>query len=253
VVSEALTAHRALVSAWERMCDAIHGARFEPRSDLIIAVCPQLPIPQCNGARVVEDSAIAVDALPAVIAEVESAGAWPWVQTRSGHERTRMAARELGLTHTERIPGMVVRPGELNEVDVGIEIAPITDEETESTIAILARSFDAPAEVFVELSAALRTLPEATWYVGRLGGMTVSTGVGFTVDGATSIFNVATPPEHRRHGYGAALTARAASDGLAAGADFAFLQSSALGHKVYRQLGFRDVEEYILLTRPPST
>ena len=32
--------------------------------------------------------------------------------------------------------------------------------------------------------------------------------------------------------------------------EFAFLQSSEIGHSVYRKLGFRDVEEYVLLTRP---
>ena len=34
------------------------------------------------------------------------------------------------------------------------------------------------------------------------------------------------------------------------GAELAYLQSSAMGHGVYRRLGFRDVEEYCLLTRP---
>lgn len=52
------------------------------------------------------------------------------------------------------------------------------------------------------------------------------------------------------HGYGPALTAQAARDGFAAGAELAWLQSSAMGHSVYRRLGFRDVETYLLLTRP---
>ncbi len=140
--------HRVLVSLWARLYDVIDGARFEPGSDLIVAVCPEFPIPQCNGPWVVEDSPAAVDALPAAIA-------------------------------------------------------------------------------------------------------TVSTALGFTIDGATGIFNVATPPEHRGRGYGAVLTARAARDGFEAGSEFAFLQSSEIGHTVYRRLGFRDVEEYVLLTRPP--
>jgi hypothetical protein len=39
-------------------------------------------------------------------------------------------------------------------------------------------------------------------------------------------------------------------DGFEAGSELAFLQSSEIGHGVYRRLGFRDVEEYVLLTRP---
>jgi predicted GNAT family acetyltransferase len=57
-------------------------------------------------------------------------------------------------------------------------------------------------------------------------------------------------PDHRGRGHGAALTARVVQHGFADGARLAFLQSSLLGHSVYRRLGFRDVEEYTLLTRP---
>jgi GNAT superfamily N-acetyltransferase len=238
---------------WSRLYEVIDGARFEPRADLIVAVCPAFPIPQCNGPWVVEDSPAAVDALPAAIAEVEAAGAWPWVQTRSGHHRTQAAARALGLIHIEHAPGMVMRPGELSEVDVELEVTPIADEEIDEAIAVLSVSFGAPKELFARFSATMRTIPEATWYVGRVDGTTVSTALGFTIDGATGIFNVATPPEHRGHGYGAALTAQAARDGFQAGSKFAFLQSSEIGHTIYRRLGFRDVEEYVLQTRPLPT
>jgi len=64
------------------------------------------------------------------------------------------------------------------------------------------------------------------------------------------IFNVATPPEHRGHGYGAAITAQAIHDGFAAGAELSWLQSSAMGESVYRRLGFRAVESYVLFYRP---
>ena len=83
--------HRALERAWERLYTVFEGARFERRTDLIVALYPSFPIPQCNGPWVVEDSQEAVDALPQAIAEVEAAGARPWVQTRSGHHRTGQA------------------------------------------------------------------------------------------------------------------------------------------------------------------
>ena len=250
VETEALALHRALVSMWTRMYEAIDGARFEPRSDLIVAVCPAFPIPQCNGPWVVEDSPAAVEALPAAIAEVEAAGAWPWVQSRSGHDRTQAAARELGLTEIERLPGMVVRPAELNAVDVELEIGTISDEEIGEAVAVLSVAFGAPKELLARFTADLMTMPEVTWYVGHVDASIVSTALGLSVDGATGIFNVATPSEHRGRGYGTALTARVARDAFAAGSEFAFLQSSEIGHAVYRQLGFRDVEEYVLQTRP---
>lgn len=250
--SEAARAHHALVSTQRKIYAEFDDASFEPRSDLIVALCPSFPIPQCNGPWVVKDSPAAVAALPDAIAEVEAAGAWPWVQTRSAHERVRQAALELGLTHVERIPGMVVRPGELVETAIDVEIGPVGPDDVEATNDLLAVSFEAPREIFDRFPAVYAALHDASWYAGRVDGRVVSTAGSFTVDGVTGVFNVATPPDHRGRGYGAALTAHAVRAGFDAGADLAYLQSSVAGHGVYRRLGFRDVEEYILLARPPD-
>jgi predicted GNAT family acetyltransferase len=241
---------RALEVMQELLYDAFDGARFERRSDLIVLVCPGLPIPQFNGAWVVEDSRVAVEALAEAVAEVEATGAWPWLQTRSGHDRTRQQALNLGLTQSMRLPGMVVEPGDLVEPAVEIDIGLVRDGDVDATNQMLSISFEAPKELFDTLCGVLRSVEEASWYVGRVEDAIVSTAVGVTVDGATGVFNVATPPEHRGRGYGAALTSRVVRDGFGAGSRFAFLQSSEIGHGVYRRLGFRDVEQYVLLTRP---
>ncbi len=248
--SERALAHHALEAIFERLYAEFDGARFERRSDLILALYPSFPIPQCNGPWVVEDSQAAVDALPEAIHEVEAAGAWPWVQTRSGHERTLQVALELGLTHAERIPGMVMRPDELVEAPAEIMIALVSDWEIDETNRILASCFGAPKELFDRFCGGFRRIEGVSWYVGRAGRAIASTALGVTIDGVTGVFNVATPSEYRGRGYGAAVTSYAVRDGFDAGAHLAFLQSSELGHGVYRRLGFRDAEEYVLLTRP---
>jgi N-acetylglutamate synthase len=60
------------------------------------------------------------------------------------------------------------------------------------------------------------------------------------------------PPEHRGRGYGRAVTAKAVADGFEAGADLAWLQASQLGQPVYRAMGFRQVETYLVLGRPST-
>ena len=244
---------RALEAVFARLYGVFDGARFERRSDLIFALLPGVPIPQFSGAWVCEDSDAAVGALADAVAEVEAAGEWPWVQTRSGHARTRQAALALGLTHTERLPGMVVRPERFVEASAELEIRLIADEEIDEANVLLATSFEAPIELFGQFSSAVSQVPEARWYVGWADGAIVSTALGFTLNGATGIFNVATPSEHRGRGYGAALTSHALRDGFDAGSEFGYLQSSTIGHGVYQRLGFRDVEEYTLLTRPPQS
>ena len=176
---------RALEAMQERLYAAIDGARFERRSDLIVLVWPGLPIPQCNGAWVVEDSRTAVEALAEAIGEVEATGISAWVQTRSGHDRIRRQALDLGLTQSVRVPGMVVESAELVEPVVEIEIGLVGDEDVDGTNQSLATSFEAPKELFDEFCGPVRQMDEASWYVGRAGGAIVSTAVGVTLDSAT--------------------------------------------------------------------
>jgi crotonobetainyl-CoA:carnitine CoA-transferase CaiB-like acyl-CoA transferase len=84
-------------------------------------------------------------------------------------------------------------------------------------------------------------IPGVRIYVGRLEDRPVTTAMGWTANGATGIFQVATAPVDRRRGYGGAVTSRAVLDGFAAGADLAWLQSSRSGERLYRKLGFRQV------------
>jgi hypothetical protein len=65
-----------------------------------------------------------------------------------------------------------------------------------------------------------------------------------------AIFSVATPAEHRRHGYGAAITSFATRSLFERGADLAWLQTSPMGEQVYYRLGFRQVANHIQLSRP---
>jgi Acetyltransferase (GNAT) family len=250
VATKQVEMHRALEEAFDRIFSAFVGSRFERRSDLVVTLLPGIPIPQVNGAWVCEDSEAAAAALPEAVAEVEAAGEWPWVQTRLGHDRIRRAALALGLTHTELIPGMVVRPDSFVEVRTDIDIGLIAQDEIDETNRVLAASFNAPIELFSRFSEGVQCIQEAHWYVARAEGRVVSTAVGFAGHEATGIFNVATPSRYRGRGYGAAVTSHALREGFDEGSGFGYLQSSTIGHGIYQRLGFCDVEEYTLLTRP---
>lgn len=110
---------------------------------------------------------------------------------------------------------------------------------------VAAAGFEVPEELFVQLvTPDLVRLPGVRCYLGEMGGEAVTTGLGVTLGEFVGVFNIATPPAHRRRGYGAAVTVRAVADGLAAGTKWSWLQSSPLGYASYARLGFQTVETW---------
>jgi GNAT superfamily N-acetyltransferase len=251
-MGEATRMHETLRTMFENLCAVFDEGRFERRNGYDLLVFPPVPIPQFNSVWPVADDA--ARSLEGALAEIDELGLPSSVQARRG--RTPAFEREagrLGLTHEEPIPGMVATAGDLHAPELpGLEIVRIeTADGLAQALAVAAAGFGAPADVLAPLYLLeVASLEGFAYYLGRVDGRDVSTSVGYTLDGTVGIFNVATPPEHRGRGYGAALTAVAAREGFAAGAELAWLQSSAMGLSVYRRLGFREVQEYVLLTKP---
>jgi hypothetical protein len=86
--------------------------------------------------------------------------------------------------------------------------------------------------------------PDCTVYVGYARGAPVASGLGWRTGRTIGVYAIATTPSARRNGYGAAMTARVVTDGLAAGCDVAILQASELGRPIYERLGFRVAVRY---------
>jgi N-acetylglutamate synthase len=247
--------HSALCAAWERLCSTVEDASFERRDSYIWTVFPSVPVPQFNGVWPLDDAS--APALEGALGEVADLGLPYSVQVRAG--RTPAVEREaerLGLVVETEMPGMLVEADGLHDedaADVELMCAQTADSLAQA-LALAAESFGAPPELFAPLYAPeIAQVEGLAIYVGRVEDVAVTTGVGFTLSDAVGVFTIATPAAHRGRGYGAAVTARAARDGFAAGGRFAYLQSSALGYSVYRRLGFRDAERYLLYTGPAAT
>jgi ribosomal protein S18 acetylase RimI-like enzyme len=128
-----------------------------------------------------------------------------------------------------------------NHSDLVIEILDPGQAAVHAEVAAV--GFGAPLEAFRQLTTpAVLGRPGVRTYVGRIDGEAVATSVGVCLKNHVGIFNVATLPAHRRRGYGAALTLRALRDGLARGAEWAWLQSTPDGQGIYEKLGFSTLE-----------
>jgi ribosomal protein S18 acetylase RimI-like enzyme len=238
----------------DKLCGALEEARFEPREGYDFLVVPSVPIPGLNGVWPREDTA--APSLAGALDEVAQMGLPYSVQVRRG--RTPAFEEEsarLGLIAEESMAGMVATSGDLDAREIaGLEIIRVeTADGLAQALAVAADGFGIPPDIIAPMYLLeVAALDGLSFYIGRVGDRDVSTAVGYAVGDTVGIFSVATPPEHRGQGYGAALTFEAAREGFGAGAQLAWLQSSAMGLSVYRRLGFREVEGYILLTRPEA-
>lgn len=253
-MDEADRLHTALFATWERLCGALEDARFERRPGYVWTVCPPIPVPAFNGVWAEDDSS--APAIADALAEIDALELPHSVQVRRGRTpRCELEAERLGLMLQAELPAMLVRPDELNAVETpNLEILRATTPDAlAQALATAADGFAAPPELFTALyGLEVTSLEGLVVYLGRAGEEDVSTVTAYTVDGATGIFNVATPSTYRGRGYGAAVTTCALRDGFAAGAEFAWLQSSSLGRPVYERLGFRTVDTYLLYAAPEA-
>jgi GNAT superfamily N-acetyltransferase len=121
----------------------------------------------------------------------------------------------------------------------GLEVR-VVDRDTLVTYGeVLAVGFGMPAEL-AHLVIGPPTLEVAgfTALLGFLDGTPVATSGLFLSDGLAGVYNVATLPDHRGKGLGAALTWAAARAGADAGAGASVLQASHMGEPVYTRMGY---------------
>lgn len=158
-----------------------------------------------------------------------------------------LAARH-DLTDVEDEPLMLhPNPGDVAVPDQPSITRVDPDDEVEVALAqrLFADGFEASLEELgVLMAGSVLRQPGLSAYIGLADGEPCTTGVGAFHDGYIGVFNIATPPAHRRRGHGHAVTAHVIAEGVAAGAHTAYLQASEMGYPVYERLGFRTVETW---------
>ncbi len=172
---------------------------------------------------------------------------------------TLTGARLVAAGEAATIPGMVAFPIDRGAIAPtrlsGFEIQKITDGAgLEAHRRMVAEGFGSdPAVASGTICAELLNRSEGAGYVGYLDGEPVVSGLGWRTGRTIGVYSIATIPAARRHGYGAAMTARVVTDGLAAGCEVAALQASVLGRPIYERLGFEVAVRYATYQHPPKT
>jgi len=208
--------------------------------DGVGAMVTGAPVPTLNGVVCARPGAVGTAA--ALLDEVAATGLPYCLETRDGDAAGEMLARSRGMTVAERVPFMLATSV---EAAAPVTVRVLGEDESDVHLDVTNAGFEAPPEVLAVFRGSdLLAREGVRGYVVEDAGVPVATALGITGEGHVGVFNVATLRAYRGRGYGAALTARAVADGVAAGARTAFLQSSEMGLRVYERLGFRTVEHW---------
>jgi GNAT superfamily N-acetyltransferase len=164
-----------------------------------------------------------------------------------------------GLEYTDGGPGMAVELSALNEdlsTPVELMIESVADNDTlEQWVQAFVIGFELSGSerASFDLYRGLGFDLPLRSYVGCLKDEPVATAQLFLAAGVAGVYCVATVPQARRRGIGAAMTLAALCEARDMGYRTGILQSSDLGLNVYRRLGFQrlcNMSHFYWSTRP---
>jgi ribosomal protein S18 acetylase RimI-like enzyme len=172
-----------------------------------------------------------------------------WCSPNSRPEDPGRDLEAHGWAWDEAMPWMAARIDRLQwpESPPGFRIERVTGPELHvAFVQAMSAGFGMRAnerKAMNELAAAVGYPDDAPWvrWVAFDGNRPVASSGLMLGGGLAGIYNVATAPEVRRRGLGAALTATAIAEGRERGYEVAALGSSELGYGVYRRMGFEEI------------
>lgn len=160
-----------------------------------------------------------VGAIPAMTADL---GAIPAVEVPAGYRFERLKAGAGGSAWAETL-------------SAGYPVATKAARSMSPVHAVVSDAPDAPMQFFQVLK----------------GDQVAGVSALALLNGIAGIYCVATLPDHRRKGIGAALTALPLQIAKGLGYSTAVLQASEAGYPIYRKLGFEDSGAVQLYLRMP--
>jgi ribosomal protein S18 acetylase RimI-like enzyme len=243
---EAIERHQTELSIrWTEFQDGV----VADTDELVRTVNPDIKVAFANNVhrtRLVADRVgDAVRESTAVFREHGVPALW-WVSSLGTPQDPARELEAHGWRFDETMPWMAARFDRVRwpEPPPGLMIERVADERGQARfVHAMSAGFgmrSAERHAMNALASAVGYGPDAQWvrWVGLLDGRAVASSGLMLGGGLAGVYNVATAPDARRRGIGAALTAAAAAEGRERGYEVAVLGASELGYGVYERMGF---------------
>lgn len=159
------------------------------------------------------------------------------------------AAMVEGFSFWGREPAMVLHPlpGRLPGPPPELTLVEVRSDAEIDLYCAADREEFRDQEFQVAMAARAAEIPGVSMHLGLIDGRPIARSMGIVSGRLVGVYNVYVAPAQRGSGYGKALTIAAIAAGVAAGATAACLESTELGFRLYESLGFRRVDDYIVV------
>jgi GNAT superfamily N-acetyltransferase len=240
--------HGNLLEAFRVLARSLPNGRISEEPG-VVRIATGVPSPEFNPVFVVSppsDPSTVIDASSSFMA---SAGVSAWrVVAFSGAEAVvGAAALSAGFRPGPVRPGMVLDPIPTRPPSLPSELRVRRTRSRDvwtTLVKVMMRGFGGEAPDDIEGFFPYRMATVFRGYVGFVGKTPVATSVGLSYRGIGGVYSVATLPEFRGKGYGAALSWQAAVGTRREGCRASYLQASEMGYPVYARMGYQKVTSY---------
>ncbi|MFN8616244.1 MAG: GNAT family N-acetyltransferase [Dehalococcoidia bacterium] len=154
-----------------------------------------------------------------------------------------------GFTFWGREPSMVMHPlpPQTSRATGSIEVREARTPEDIALYCEVDREEYGDQQFQAAMAERARQLPGVTLHLGLVDGRPVARSMSMTSGELVGVYNVYVAPSQRRRGFGGELTVAAIEAGRARGATAACLESTEAGFSLYESLGFRRIDDYIIV------
>jgi GNAT superfamily N-acetyltransferase len=241
-----LAADENLHETFRAVCRLGPASSELERSDGVL-LASGLPVPIFNPAFVTAEPDDATRFVAELHAHYEAVGVPFALWFRDAVAPTLAAAcQAAGLIEHWQPPLMVMDPIRPSPPSPdGLEIVVLDESTVRDYCDVLAAGFGMPVELARSaFSSSVLGIDGFTGLLALFEGVPVATSASFVAAGLAGVYNVATVPEHRGKGVGAAITWAAIEAGAATGATCSILQASSDGAPVYTRMGYDTPDRY---------